>query len=156
MKSTSNRGSSRRSLLWQGLLSFVFLHRLAGSSSRGINHGASHRHKPFKLPAPCPKKEWPVISMVKFNPIHLNMHRQGPVGTRASFITAQLLLLLCIAVYLCVHGRSPDLSWRRQGKMIGEQRDRQSNRAFKVASDSMRLWFFPLLFCLRGKSRAQL
>lgn len=40
--------------------------------------------------------------MVKFNPIHLNMHRQGSVGTKASFITPQLLLLLCIVVYVCV------------------------------------------------------
>lgn len=32
--------------------------------------------------------------------------------------------------------------------MMGAQRDRQSNRAFKLASDSVRLWFFPLIFCL--------
>lgn len=122
--------------------------------SLALPQGASiieppHCHKPFMLPALCPKKEWPVISMVKFNPIHLNMHRQGPVGTRASFITAQLLLLLpCIVVYVCVCGISPDLSWRRQGKMMGAQRDRQSNRAFKPTSDSVRLWFFspPTLF----------
>lgn len=47
-------------------------------------------------PVPSPQKS--VISMVKFNPIHLNMHRQGLVRTSASFITLQLLLLLCIAV----------------------------------------------------------
>lgn len=109
---------------------------------------------------PCAlKKEWPVISMVKFNPIHLNMHRQEPVGTRAPFITAQLLLLLpCIVAYVCVHGISPDLSWRRQGKMMGEQRDRQSNRAFKTTSDCVRLWFFspPFFSLLQGKRSEQL
>lgn len=57
------------------------------------NHSCSLSH--------APKKEWPVISMVKFNPIHLNMHRQGHVRTRASFITLQLLLLLCIVVCVC-------------------------------------------------------
>lgn len=97
---------------------------------------------------PRPKKEWSVISMVKFNPIHLNMHRQGPVGTRASFITPQLPLLPCSAVCVCVHGSGPDLSWRRGRKMMGAQRDRQSNRAFKLASDSVRLWFSSLFFCL--------
>lgn len=50
------------------------------------------------LPPPPQKKKWPVIFVVKFNPIHLNMHRQGLVRTSASFITLQLLLLLCIAV----------------------------------------------------------
>lgn len=36
--------------------------------------------------------------MVKFNPIHLNMHRQGLVRTTTSFIMLQLLLLLRIAL----------------------------------------------------------
>lgn len=55
-------------------------------------------HVACPVPPTPQKKEWPVISMVKFNPIHLNMHRQGLVRTSASFITLQLLLLLCIAV----------------------------------------------------------
>lgn len=55
-------------------------------------------HVACPVPPTPPKKEWPVISMVKFNPIHLNMHRQGLVRTSASFIMLQLLLLLCIAV----------------------------------------------------------
>lgn len=49
-------------------------------------------------PLPYKKKEWPVISMVKFNPIHLNMHRQGLVRTRAPFITLGLPLLPRMAV----------------------------------------------------------
>lgn len=44
---------------------------------------------------PAPKKEWSVISMVIFNPIHLNMHRQGPVGTGESFITPELAFAEC-------------------------------------------------------------
>lgn len=52
-------------------------------------------------PMPLPPKEWPVISMVKFNPIHLNMLRQGSVGTRASFITPRFLLLPCIVLFVC-------------------------------------------------------
>lgn len=57
------------------------------------NHSCSLPH--------APKKNGLSFSMVKFNPLHLNMHRQGLVGTRAPFITLQLLLLPCIEVCVC-------------------------------------------------------
>lgn len=40
--------------------------------------------------------------------------------------------------------------------MMGAQRDRQSNRAFKLASDSVRLWFFFLSYsCAVWEGRAE-
>lgn len=82
----------------------------ASTDSLPLPHGASiirplvaTNHSCSLLPTPHPqkKKEWPVISVVKFNPIHLNMHRQGLVRTRAPFITLGLPLLPCIAVCVC-------------------------------------------------------
>lgn len=48
---------------------------------------------PLVVVVRCHKpKEWSVISMVKLNPFHLNMHQQGPIRTGASFITFELAL----------------------------------------------------------------
>lgn len=73
-----------------------------------MGHQSSGPSSPRTIPVACcpppippKKKEWPVISVVKFNPIHLNMHRQGLVRTRAPFITLGLPLLPCIAVCVC-------------------------------------------------------
>ena len=56
-------------------------------------------------------------------------------------VCACVCVCVCVCVCLCVcaHGSRPDLCWRRQGEMMAAQRDRQSNRAFKLASDSVRL-----------------
>lgn len=56
-------------------------------------HYPRHRPLPQTIHVACPSpKEWSVISMVKLNPFHLNMHQQGPIRTGASFITFELAL----------------------------------------------------------------
>lgn len=52
---------------------------------------------------PTPKKkEWLVISMVKFNPSHLNMHRQGLVGDESVIHHASAAAVACCIAAACV------------------------------------------------------
>lgn len=68
------------------------------------------RPSPPIFPRLPPKKNGLSFLWLNSIPSTLYMHRQGLVRMSASFITLQLLLLLCVAVFACVHGSSPDLS----------------------------------------------
>ena len=80
--------------------------------------------------------------MVIFNPIHLNMHRQGPVGTGESFITPELAFAECAgkcmwaraltAAQICL-GDTGERWWERD--VIGKAIEHLS-----LASDSVKLW----------------
>lgn len=99
------------------------------------------------------QKKWSVISMVKFNPVHLNMHRQGPNGMGTSFINTELPRRpICALVCVCACIAQIPSLLDAEGKMMGAGREQQSNRAFKppVRRREIRIFFFSSLFH-RGK-----
>ncbi len=99
--------------------------------------------------------------MLKFNPVHLNMHRQGPNGTGMSFITTEfrggLYMYVCVCVCVCVSAspRFP-LSHTQRGKWWARDVSGKAIEHLSPPSDGVRLGFFLFSFSQREKEHKRL